>query len=394
MAGVDATTSQRNPADMTLIVILITLTGIGLGVLLSASHYYGQRVFGDPLYFVRRQALFIGVGTIGALVASRMDGRILKRLAIPLLALSALMMVLTFIPGIGPLIQGSRRWLLVGGMSFEPSELVKFAIVLYLALMLSRKYQARTDAFNTLLPPAIVVCGFATLIYLQNDFSTAALLLLVTSIIFFVARVQFRYFVALALVGIPLAVIMIFTRVHRVERVIAFVNPASDPTGSGYQVLAARQALSAGGLTGLGLGQGVRKLGEVPEIHSDFVFAVVGEETGLIGVVIILVLFVAFASRSYRISGMARDRFDAYLACGITTSITVQALANVAVVAGLVPATGIPLPFFSSGGSSIVMTLVMAGVLCGISRRAVVGFSAVAEAGRPGKLRSERADSA
>ena len=387
MADGDTAPGQRIPADMTLIVILITLTGIGLGVLLSASHYYGQRVFGDPLYFVRRQALFILVGTIAALVASRVEGEILKRLAIPLLALSALLMALTLIPGISTPIQGARRWLLVAGVSFEPSELVKFALVLYLASLLSRKYQARTDAFNTLLPPAIVVCGFAALIYLQNDFSTAALLLAVTGIIFFVARVQFRYFVALALVGIPMAAIMIFTRVHRVERVIAFVNPTSDPTGSGYQVLAARQALSAGGLTGLGLGQGVRKLGEVPEIHSDFVFAVVGEETGLVGIVIVLALFVAFASRGYRIAGMAQDRFDAYLACGITTSITVQALANIAVVAGLVPATGIPLPFFSSGGSAIVMTLAMAGVLCGISRRAITAAHAGVDGGRLGRLR-------
>ena len=370
MLGGDVAKRQRDPPDMTLIVMLITLTGIGLGVLLSASHYYGQRVFGDPLYFVRRQTLFILIGTVSAVIASRIDSEKLKRFAIPIMALSALLMVLTLIPGISTPIQGSRRWLLLGGMSFEPSEMVKFALVLYLASMLSRKYENRTDAFNTLLPPAIVVCGFTTLIYLQNDFSTAALLLIVTGIIFFVARVQFRYFLAIVLVAIPLSVIMVFTRVHRVERVIAFVNPALDPTGSGYQVLAARQALSAGGLTGMGLGQGVRKLGDVPEIHSDFVFTVVGEETGLVGIVIVLALFVAFASRSYRISGMAEDRFDAYLACGITTSITVQALSNIAVVAGLVPATGVPLPFFSSGGSAIVMTLVMAGVLCGISRRA------------------------
>ena len=199
---------------------------------------------------------------------------------------------------------------------------------------------------------------------------------------------QFRYFVALASVGIPLAVIMIFTRVHRVERVIAFFNPEADPTGSGYQVLAARQALTSGGLTGLGLGQGVRKLGDVPEIHADFVFAVVGEETGLVGVAIVLALFVAFASRGYQIAGTAQDRFDAYLACGVTTSVTVQAFANIAVVAGLLPATGIPLPLFSSGGSAMVMTLAMAGVLCGVSRRAAGGASLAADAGRSGRMRT------
>ena len=386
MANGDAPAGARR-VDLTLIVILITLTGIGLGVLLSASHYYAERVFGDSLYFVRRQALFIVIGTIAAVVASRVNSQVLKRLSIPLLALSAVLMTLTLIPGISTPIQGARRWLLVAGISYEPSELVKFTLVLYLASMLSRKYEARTDAVNTLLPPVIVVCVFAALIYLQNDFSTAALLMLVTGIIFFVARVQFRYFVALASVGIPLAVIMIFTRVHRVERVIAFFNPEADPTGSGYQVLAARQALTSGGLTGLGLGQGVRKLGEVPEIHSDFVFAVVGEETGLIGVVIVLALFVAFASRGYRIAGMAQDRFEAYLACGVTTSVTVQAFANIAVVAGLLPATGIPLPLFSSGGSAMVMTLTMAGVLCGISRRTVGGASFATDAGRSSRLR-------
>ena len=386
MANGDAPAGHRR-TDLTLIVILITLTGIGLGVLLSASHYRAQHVFGDSLYFVRRQALFILIGTIAAVVVSRVDARVLGRLSIPLLALSGVLMALTLIPGISEPIQGARRWLVVAGISYEPSELVKFTLVLYLASMLSRKYDARTDAVNTLLPPVIVVCVFAALIYLQNDFSTAALLILVTGIIFFIGRVQFRYFVALALVGVPLAAMMIFTRVHRVERVIAFFNPEADPTGFGYQVLAARQALTSGGLTGLGLGQGVRKLGDVPEIHSDFVFAVVGEETGLIGVAIVLALFVAFASRGYQIAGMAQDRFDAYLACGITTSVTVQAFANIAVVAGLLPATGIPLPLFSHGGSAMVTTLVMAGVLCGISRRAAGGASLAAGAGLPGRVR-------
>ena len=374
--------------DLTLIVILITLAGIGLGVLLSASHHYAQRVFGDPLYFVRRQALFILIGIIAAVVASRVDSDVLRRLAIPLLTLSAILMTLTLIPGVSTPSQGARRWLVVAGISFQPSELVKFALVLYLASMLSRKYESRTDAVNTLLPPVIVVCIFAALIYLQNDFSTAALLILVTGIIFFVARVQFRYFFALTVIVIPLAVIMVFTRVHRVERVIAFFNPESDPTGSGYQVLAAREALTSGGVTGLGLGQGVRKLGEVPEIHCDFVFAVVGEETGLIGVVIVLALFVALASRGYRIAGMAQHRFDAYLACGVTTSLTVQAFANIAVVAGLLPATGIPLPLFSSGGSAILMALTMAGVLCGISRRSDGDGSLVAGGRRSVRLPS------
>ena len=386
MANGDGAAARRR-TDLTLIVILITLTGIGLGVLLSASHSYAQRVFGDSLYFVRRQALFIVIGTIAAVVGSRLDGEVLKRLSIPLLALAAVLMVLTLIPGVSRPIMGARRWLLVAGMSFEPSELVKFVLVLYLASMLSRKYEARNDAVNSLLPPVIVVCVFAALIYLQNDFSTAALLMLVTGIIFFVARVQFRYFAALALVSIPLAVVMIFTRVHRVQRVIAFFNPESDPTGSGYQVLQARNALTSGGLTGLGLGQGVRKLGDVPEIHSDFVFAVVGEEAGLIGVVIVLALFVALASRGYRIAGTARNRFDAYLACGITTSVTVQAFANIAVVAGLLPATGIPLPLFSSGGSAMVLTLAMAGVLCGISRRSADRTSTGDGSARPVRFR-------
>lgn len=386
MANGDAPAVHRR-TDLTLIVILITLTGIGLGVLLSASHYRAQQVFGDSLYFVRRQALFILIGTIAAVVASRVSGEVLRRMSIPLLALSAALMALTLIPGISTPIQGARRWLVVAGTSFEPSELVKFALVLYLASQLSRKYEARTDAVNTLLPPVIVVCAFAGMIYLQNDFSTAALLMLVTGIIFFVGRVQFRYFVALAVVGVPLAAMMIFTRVHRVERVIAFFNPEADPTGSGYQVLAARHALTSGGLSGLGLGQGVRKLGDVPEIHSDFVFAVVGEETGLIGVAIVLALFVAFASRGYQIAGLARDRFDAYLACGITTSITLQAFANIAVVAGLLPSTGIPLPLFSHGGSAMVMTLVMAGVLCGVSRRATGGAPLAPRAGLAGRVR-------
>ncbi|CAI8032526.1 Probable peptidoglycan glycosyltransferase FtsW [Geodia barretti] len=230
--------------------------------------------------------------------ASRVNSEVLKRLSIPLLALSAVLMTLTLIPGISTPIQGADAGCWWPGSRMNRRRLVKFTLVLYLASMLSRKYEGQTDAVNTLLPPVIVWRPSRSLISrFQHSCFTSALLMLVTGIIFFVARVQFRYFVALASVGLPLAVIMIFTRVHRVERVISFFNPEADPTGSGYQMLAARQALTSGGLTGLGLGQGVRKLVEVPEIHSDFVFAVVGEETGLIGVVIVL-LFRGVASRA------------------------------------------------------------------------------------------------
>jgi cell division protein FtsW len=209
------------------------------------------------------------------------------------------------------------------------------------------------------------------MIFAQNDFSTAMFLIFVSGAMFFIAGVKIRYFLSSFVAVIPFILILIVSKEHRVKRLIAFIDPEKDPVGVGYQIIKAKAALISGGFWGNGLGNGVKKFGTLPEAHSDFIFAIVGEETGLIGVFIIIILFTVFAVRGYAVSrerGNDGDYFSAFLGFGITTSIFYQALMNMAVVSGVVPATGIPLPFFSHGGSSMLVTLLMCGMLLNISK--------------------------
>jgi cell division protein FtsW len=267
---------------------------------------------------------------------------------------------------------GARRWIFLFGLSFQPSELAKLCLVIYLAAILSKKEDRLGDAVNSILPPLIVVTTFVAIILLQNDFSTALFVFAVCLAIFFVANVKLVYFLLLGSVVVPMGIILLFTREHRIQRLMAFLDPMKDPSGSGFQILQAREALAGGGLWGRGLGMGVKKLGSLPEAHSDFIFAVVGEELGLVGMLGVLLLFVLFALRGYAVARAAEDggdRFGFYLAFGLTSMVVFQAVLNIAVVVGLVPATGIPLPFFSGGGSSILVTMTMGGLLVGVSRR-------------------------
>ncbi len=360
---------NRKPADLVLIVDLVLLLGIGVVVLFSASAYYAERVTGNPYFYLKRQIVWIVIGLFVGIIASLTPLDLLRRITPMVVFLSLSLLLMTFIPGLSRPVLGARRWIFIFGQSFEPSELVKFAVVLYLAYILDKK-KVDIDPVNTILPPAVLVSLFLALIYLQNDFSTAFFILFIAVAMFFIAEVKILYFMMLGVVVVPLGILLLFTREHRVKRLIAFLDPMSDPAGTGYQVIAARSALINGGILGKGLSLGEKKMGGLPEAHSDFIFAVIGEEMGFIGAIAIISLFLVVAWRGYTIAYRAEDKFIKYLAFGISTLIVFQAFLNMAVVTGLVPATGITLPYFSSGGSSLVVTLLMTGVLLRLSREA------------------------
>lgn len=361
---------QRRSMDSVLLAVLVLLVSVGVSMLFSSSYFRADSLFGDPLYFFRRQSLWVLLGAGAAVLASRISLAFLRRRMPLILSATLGLMLLTFVPGIGTEFLGARRWIFLFGYSFQPSELAKLTVVLYLAFILSRKQDQMDDPVNALLPPIIVVAVFAALIYVQNDFSTAFFVVAIALAMFFVANVPVRYFIGLGVMTLPLSLILLLSREHRVKRLLSFLEPGWDPTGTGYQVLASKTALRGGGLWGEGIGQSAQKIGQLPEAHSDFVFAVVGEEIGFAGVVLVLLLFAMFAYRGYLIAYQAADRFTSLLAFGLTSTIFLQALLNLAVVSGLVPATGVPLPFFSSGGSSAFMTLVMCGLLLNVSRYA------------------------
>lgn len=361
---------ERGSADPVLVALLILIVGIGLATLFSASYYYGGKRFNDPYFFVGRQTVFLAVGAVLAAVAARLPRSIVVRYIPHLFVINLLLLAATYVPGVGETIMGANRWIIIGGISFQPSELAKLTLVLYLSYILAKKYHELDDVINSLVPPLLIVGIFTGLIYFQNDFSTALFVLLLSLLIFFVAGVKFRYFALLIMTLAPLASMLVLSKEHRVKRLIAFLDPNSDPIGTGYQVIAAQSALGSGNFWGTGFGDSAEKLGGLPEAHSDFIFAVFAEEAGFLGVLFIIALFLAVAVRGYAIALRIEkeDLFSFLLAFGLTSCIVYQALVNMAVVSGMLPATGLPLPFFSHGGSSMIVALVMSGLLLNISR--------------------------
>ncbi|MCL2295222.1 MAG: putative lipid II flippase FtsW [Spirochaetes bacterium] len=358
---------NRQSCDFFLILIIILLLGIGLSFLFSASYANAIRLNRPPEFFLLRQLPLVVLGILGALLIMNLPVETIKRFVFILLLVSLVLSVFVLITGQN--IQGARRWIPLGMLNrtFQPSEIAKLALILYLADFLSKKEEKLNNLY-TLSHPVVIILLFVLLTFAQNDFSTAIFLIFVSATIFFIAGIKYRYFLSAIIAVIPFLILLLFNREHRVRRLVAFINPESDPLGVGYQILQAREALISGGFWGMGIGSGVRKLGALPEAHSDFIFAVVGEEVGFIGIFLIIILFTLFAVRGYLIAFRCTDKFSFYAAFGITTSIFYQSIMNMAVVAGAIPSTGVPLPFFSHGGSSIFITLLMCGMLLNFSK--------------------------
>ncbi len=376
---------QRQGGDFILILILVLLAGVGMSMLFSSSYAFSARVYDNPFHLVTKQLLFLAAGTLAAVVLALIPFSFF-RTAMPVILLGTfLVSLLPFIPGVGVQVLGSRRWISLFGTSLQPSELMKVGLVLYLASYFSREGRERT--LNDLIPPFIVTGVFAAVIYLQNDYSTAVFVLVLGLAMMFVARVKLVHFFLLSLFAVPLSVILLFTREHRIQRLLTFLGLSTDPAGAAYQIVNSQSAFVAGGVWGKGLGRSAAKLGPLPMAYSDFIYAVIGEETGFLGALFILALFAALAWRGFRISWKAEEPFQRYVAFGVTLTIVFQALLNMTVAVGLVPTTGITLPFFSAGGSSLAVTLAMCGLLVNVSRSA-----AGAQAGRAARFAEGRSD--
>ncbi|MBN2352000.1 MAG: putative lipid II flippase FtsW [Spirochaetales bacterium] len=359
---------EREQVDYFFIILIILLTGIGMSFLFSASYYHSEKLGHGPLNLFNKQLIFVALGFIGLVVFSRLPLLWLRR-AVPVLVIATFVIaVLPLIPGIGLELNGARRWISFLGYSFQPSELVKFTVVIYIAVILYKKEDRLDRPIRTLLPPLIVVFAYAFIIVLQNDLSTAFFIILVALSMFFIARVRFMYFLYIGSLLIPLGAIVLFTKTYWIEKIVTFFDPARDPFRAGFQIQHSRIAFELGGFLGRGVGMSTQKLGYLPEADSDFIFAVAGEEIGFIGLAALILLFVLFALRGYSIAFKSKDNFSYYVGFGLTTTIFLQAVLNMLVTAGLVPATGMPLPFFSLGGSAMLLTLVMSGLLVNISR--------------------------
>ncbi|AEJ19827.1 putative lipid II flippase FtsW [Gracilinema caldarium] len=359
----------KKQSDPWLVSIIFLILGIGLVTLYSASYAYAQRLFNDSSYFIRRQLLFVIPGFVLFMITSRINLEVIRRYIMPLVLGTLFLCILPLIPGIGITKNGANRWINLGYFSFQPSELAKIIMPLYLAHMFDKKRDRLYELKGTTIPLTIMVLLFFVVIYLQNNFSTASFLFINAMVLFFLAGVRFRYFIGLAVMSAPFLALMILSKEHRLSRLINFMQPEWDPLGAGYQVRASVLTIMSGGFWGKGIGQGQRKIASVPEIQSDFIFSSFAEEVGFVGVSLFFIIIIFFMIRSFRIASQGNTIFVRLLLFGITTMLVSQMILNVAVVAGVVPATGVPLPFFSAGGSSLAMMLAATGFLVNGSRR-------------------------
>jgi cell division protein FtsW len=336
----------------------------------SASAVVALKEENDSYYFVIRQAMFAVVGVAALAVAMRVDYRAYRNEKFIYGVLGAVMLALIAVLMFSEPINGAQRWLNLGGLGLQPSEFAKIACVLLTALVLERRMHRIDEPRYALLPIALVVGAVVTLILKQPDLGTAAALVLIIVTMIFAAGLSYRY-VAMAIVaGVPLLYIVVMSAEYRVRRFMVFLDPDSDPTGAGYQALQSIIAVGSGGIFGVGLNDGLQKLFYLPEAHNDFLFAVVGEELGLVGTTCVLVCFAVIGWRGLRIALRSEDAFGAFIALGLTAMICAQALFNMSVVLSLLPTKGIPLPLMSAGGSSLLVSLIAIGVLLNISQHA------------------------
>ncbi|WP_461255680.1 putative lipid II flippase FtsW [Treponema sp. R80B11-R83G3] len=367
----DAERAQNQNTANLFCLCVILLFGMGLVTLYSASYSFAARFFGEGNYFIVRQLIYGAVGIVLFIFSLLINLNVLRKFLLPLVVIAASLCVLTFIPGIGVERYGASRWIEFGIFTYQPSEMVKFALPLYLAHLLDKKSDNLDNFYSGILPPVLVTGIFFGLIYRQNNFSTAIFIVINALIIFFLAGIRYRYFFAAITMIIPISALLVFTKEYRVRRLVSFLKPQWDPLGAGFQVNASKDAIVSSGLFGRGVGEGTRKLASIPEIHSDFVFSAYVEETGFIGVLLFFALFVVFAALGYKAALDSKTLFGRLLAAGLTTLIVFQAMLNTAVVSGAVPATGIPLPFFSAGGSSLITTMICAGLIANVARNKV-----------------------
>ena len=352
-----------------ILIPVILLIGLGLLMVYSASSNLAEHRFGDSNFYLKRQMLFCLIGLVVMMITRYIPCTLYKKLVYPLLLVSAALLVLLFVPGLGRKVGGAYRWMNLGGFSFQPSEIVKFSLAVYLAYSMSKKGSDLELFTKGLLPHILVVGTFMALIYLQPDLGTAVIIGAWALVLLFVGGVRILQLISLFLLGAPLFVWLVWNAEYRVKRWLAFMNPWDDPQGIGFQIIHSFLAFGSGGIFGAGLGNSKQKLFYLPEPHTDFAFSIMGEELGLIGVTATIALFGVLIMGGIRIALNAKDLYSSYLALGLTFFLGLQVIVNMAVVLGLLPTKGLTLPLISYGGSSLVMTLAGIGVLLNISSR-------------------------
>ncbi|HKA34064.1 MAG TPA: putative lipid II flippase FtsW [Candidatus Binatia bacterium] len=344
------------------------LLAVGITMVLSTSYLYAQERFGDGTYFFRKQLIAAGIGFVGLLIAVATPVEVYRKLAYPLMAAVLLVLVVLLIPGIGATRGGARRWLILGGFAFQPAELAKLSLLLYLARSLAKKTDKMASFALGVLPHLVVGGIFIGLIVLEPDLGTAVTLGLLLILMLFIAGAKLSHLVYLGLAAVPVVAVAIMGAEYRLRRMMTFLDPWRDASKSGFQIIQSYIAFGSGQLLGRGLGESRQKMFYLPEAHTDFIFSVIGEEMGLLGAFGVLALFAVIIVRGLKLASRIEEPFSQYLAFGLTTLLGLQALIHMSVVMGLLPTKGLVLPFISYGGSAMMVNLIEAGMLLGLSR--------------------------
>ncbi|MFP2929135.1 putative lipid II flippase FtsW [Pyxidicoccus sp. 3LG] len=353
--------------DPLLLCAVLGLVTIGLVMVYSASAVLAQDKQGDSLYFLKRQLTAAGMGLVAMAVAMKVGWRKLARWAYPLLLAAIVLLVLVAIPGIGHTAGGARRWIRLPGFGLQPAEIAKFAWVVYLSYSLAKKRE-KVATFSVGFLPHLALCGLLVMLcMLQPDFGSSVLLVFMLFVLLFAAGAKLSYLVGMVLLALPMAYVAIASSPYRMKRILAFLDPWAHRHDVGYQVAESLMSIGSGGVSGLGLGDGRQKLFFLPEAHTDFIFSILGEETGLVGVGLLVTLYAIVLWRGVKASLAAGETFGTYLGLGITSIIAFQATVNMCVAMGLLPTKGLTLPFVSYGGTSLVVLMGAAGVLLSLS---------------------------
>ena len=348
-------------------VLVLFLCFFGMIMIYSASSYSSEKLFGDAFYFVKKQIFGFLLGIVLFVFTYKFDYHKYYKLRWYIVGLSVLLLLLVFVPGVGISANGARRWIGFGGMNLQSSEVAKFGFVIFIACYLSKNYE-KTKTFKGMLPILCVGGVLCLLVMLEPNMSVTMCIGMVMILMLFVGGLKLKYFVILAIPAFALVILLIIIEPYRLDRLMAFINPWANPKDEGYQLIQSLYSLGAGGLFGVGLFNSRQKYLFLPFAESDFIFAIIGEELGLIGSILILMIYVIIIALGIKIALNSKDRLGSYLAVGIVSVIAIQLLINIAVVTGSIPPTGIPMPFIFAGGTSLSVCMGAIGILCNVGK--------------------------
>lgn len=359
---------MKNKIDITLFITVLIITLFGVIMIYSSSYVWAEYKFNDPYKYLKNQSIFFALGIITMYIFSKIDYKIYYKYSNRILFISIILLVLVLIPGIGSIRNGSRSWFGIGSFGIQPSEFAKLGLIIFTSKYLNNNEYAAKNLKNGILPILFIVFLIFGLIMLQPDFGTGFIIIVTIIGLLFIAGLNIKIFVKFGIVGLFLICGLILVAPYRLKRILSFLNPWSDPLGSGFQIIQSLYSIGPGGLFGLGFGNSIQKHFYLPEPQTDFIFSIISEEFGFLGIAIISILFIIIFYTSLKISMKCNNLFGKYLSFGITFGLIFQTILNLSVVVGLVPVTGVTLPFISYGGSSLLVSMSSIGIILNISR--------------------------